>query len=90
MVYFQILLGLSSSQVDYITSKYKLQKIKHDNLVDALKFFHENGFSKEEVLAHPPVLKFHPATLEQKYLLLKESGFLRVSPTIIARYLIGK
>lgn len=80
-----MLLGLTNSQVDYIANKYKLHNIKHDNLLDALKILNESDFSKEEILAYPPILKIHPAALEQRLLLLKESGFIRISPMIIAK-----
>lgn len=72
-----------------MTRTYKLAKVKHENLLESLKFLHEKGFSKEEMLSYPPVFKIHPATLEQKYLLLKESGFLKVSPKVISKLVAG-
>lgn len=78
--------GLSTDQVNYMTKKYKLGEINQENLLEVLKFFNENNFTKEEVLASPTVLKIHPVTLEHRYLLLQESGFVRISPQIISKY----
>lgn len=66
-----------------------MHRIKHDYLLETLKFLHETGFSKDEVLGDPNVLKMHPVTIEQKYLTLQESGFKQISPTMLTKYARG-
>lgn len=71
-----------------MVKKYKLgpNNNKDDILVDVLKCLQELGFDKDEILNCPSVLKIHPITIEQRYLLLKESGFNKIMPIMISRY----
>lgn len=50
-----------------------------------LKFLHEVGTSKEEILICPTVLALHPITLEQRYLLYQETGFINIKPAVLTK-----
>lgn len=80
--------GITSSAAERLIKTYKFNtaNVKHGNLIDVLKFFRNEGFSKYELLSYPAVLKIHPITLEQRYLLLKESGFVKIKPAMLIRY----
>lgn len=68
--------------------KYKLgpNNNKDNSLVDVLKCLQEMGFDKDDILNCPSVLSIHPITIEQRHLLLKESGFHKIVPVMISRY----
>lgn len=78
--------GISHRKADYIVKNCKLKPEKQENVMQVLKFLHEAGVTKEEILECPTVLNIHPVTLDERYSLFEESGFPSIKPIMISKW----
>lgn len=85
MLNLQIYVGITERKANFIVKKCKIKPDKRDNLMQVLKFLHEVGVTKEEIMLCPTVMGLHPITLEQRYLLYQETGFLNIKPAILTK-----
>lgn len=66
--------------------KYKLQSTEIDTLKETLSALELLGYSKEDVLEYPLVLKKTKRKLQEEYLVFQEAGFCNLTISAIAKY----
>lgn len=77
--------GLPCSEVQKFEKKHKIYRFDIDHILDSITFCESIGYSKEDLIKHPSLLKTHPLTLDQYHRVLTECGFQNVSPKILTR-----
>ncbi|XP_018576444.1 transcription termination factor 5, mitochondrial [Anoplophora glabripennis] len=79
------LFGLSSLESKLFIEKNKLQNREAQLLMNCTKYCRKLGYTDNEILATPTLLRLHPLELEQHHLSLEEGGFQSIGPKILAR-----
>jgi hypothetical protein len=78
--------GLYHSKAKEYVEKNRLSRIAPDMIMKIVAYCNELGFDNNSLLKNPAVLRLHPNTLDQYYLVMKEGGFINIKPEMLSKY----
>jgi hypothetical protein len=78
--------GLYHSKAKEYVEKNRLSRIAPDMIMKIVAYCNELGFDNNSLLKNPAVLRLHPNTLDQYYLVMKEGGFINIRPEMLSKF----
>nr|CAH7713181.1 unnamed protein product [Callosobruchus chinensis] len=79
------LLGLSPRNAIYFVTREKLKYRDTELLVQSIRYCQSLGFSNDDMLTNPTLLRQHFVALEHHYLSMKEGGFTNIDAAVLGR-----
>lgn len=77
--------GLNATTSQLFVEQNRLQNKNGELIMSSVKFCRKLGYTDDEILDTPSLLRTHPLELEQHYFTLEEGGFQSIGPKILSR-----
>lgn len=79
--------GFRTCLAKKLVEKYKLSAINQNDLQETVAYCKQIGFTSKTLLQQPHLLRSKVIVLDQRYLVLKEGGFIDINPALLAKYI---